>query len=98
VSQRGTAYEFNNVRTLLAGATVRVTGLPAEGGGRVRTTCQSPLEAIHRALAWFLHVPLNASGNAAQWAIVATFSMGNVRDLHFAGTIGYGEHGVASAT
>ena len=59
---------------------------------------QTPSDAIYRALASLLGVPLDAAGDPQQCAIVSTFSTRDVRDLSFAGFMAYGAHGVAGAT
>ena len=59
---------------------------------------QTPSDAIYRALAALLRVPLDAAGDPQRCAIVSTFSTRDVRDLGFAGFIAYGAHGVAGAT
>jgi hypothetical protein len=53
---------------------------------------------VYKALAVLLDVPLDASGNPVQCAIVSTFNTRNVRDLSYQGFIAYGAHGVAGAT
>lgn len=59
---------------------------------------QVPSDAIYGALATLLKVPVDASGNPAQCAIVSTFSTRNVRAVPFAQFTAYGAHGVAGAT
>jgi hypothetical protein len=135
---RGTAYEFNNTRVRLAGATIRVAERPrlratvrrngsydlvvpahaditpyidARGYHRIylqtfrttrahlyRVNFQTPTEAVYRALAALLAVPLRPDGELRQCAIVSTFSTRNVRNLTFNQFVAYGAHGVAGAT
>jgi hypothetical protein len=134
----GTAYEFNNTKVLLAGATVRVAELPrlhasvrrdgsyflsvpdrtsvtpyitaagyhtiylqtfrTAGVDLQRVNFQTPTEGVYRALAALLDVPLDATGQLRDCAIVSTFSTRNVRDLSFRQFTAYGAHGVAGAT
>ncbi len=138
VHLRGTAYEFNNVHTVLSGATIRVAEFPklratvrpdgrydlrvpdharvtpyivargyhtiylqtftTSGEDLVNVNFQTPTDAIYRALAALLKVPLDSRGNLVACAIVSTFNTRNVRDLSFAQFIAYGAHGVAGAT
>jgi hypothetical protein len=135
---RGTAYEFNNTTTLLAGATIRVAEfsklkatvqrdgrydltvpnhanvtpyivdpgyhtiylqtLTTDGEDLTNVNFQTPTEAVYRALAALLKVPLDSHGNLVACAIVTTFSTRNVRDLSFKQFTAYGAHGVAGAT
>ena len=138
VHLRGTAYEFNNGRVLLAGATIRVAEFPrlkaivrrdgtydlavpdrakvtpyivaagyhtiylqtftTDGEDLVNVNFQTPTEAVYRALAALLEVPLGARGNPVACAIVSTFSTRNVRDLSYGAFRAYGAHGVPGAT
>ncbi|MBN1528910.1 MAG: hypothetical protein JW895_07610 [Thermoleophilaceae bacterium] len=68
------------------------------GEDLARVNFQTPRDAIYRALAGLLEVPLDERGELRQCAIVSTFSTRNVRDLSFNGFTGYGAHGVAGAT
>lgn len=59
---------------------------------------QTPTDAVYRALAALLEVPLTPSGDIEQCAIVSTFSTRAVRDLSFDAFTAFGAHGVAGAT
>jgi len=138
VHLRGTAYEFNNTRVRLAGATIRVAEDPGirattrrdgtydlrvpdrarvtpyivqpgyhtiylqtfrtDGEDLERVNFQTPTDAVYRALAALLSVPLGPDGELTECAIVSTFSTRNVRDLSFEAFRAYGAHGVAGAT
>jgi hypothetical protein len=138
VHVRGTAYEFNNVHTMLAGGVVKVAERPGlqakiaadgsydiavpdkskvtlyavadgyrsiytqtfktDGADLDNVNLQTPTDGIYKGLVALLNVPVDASGNPVQCAIVSTFSTKNVRDLDYQGFIGYGAHGVAGAT
>jgi hypothetical protein len=63
-----------------------------------RVNFQTPTEAVYRALAALLAVPLEPDGELRDCAIVSTFSTRNVRELSFEDFVGYGAHGVAGAT
>jgi hypothetical protein len=69
-----------------------------DGADLANVNFQTPSDAIYRALAALLDVPLDAAGDPQRCAIVSTFSTRDVRDLGFAGFIAYGAHGVAGAT
>jgi hypothetical protein len=138
VHVRGTAYEFNNTRVRLAGATIRIAEDPSisattrrdgaydlrvpdrahvtpyivrpgyhtiylqtfrtDGEDLERVNFQTPTDAVYRALAALLSVPLGPDGELSECAIVSTFSTRNVRDLSFEAFRTYGAHGVAGAT
>lgn len=68
------------------------------GANLVNVNFQVPTDAVYQALASLLSVPLDASGDPAQCAIVSTFSTRNVRGVPFADFIAYGAHGVAGAS
>lgn len=78
--------------------TIYLQTFTTDGEDLANVNFQTPSEDIYRALAALLSVPLDSSGNLTSCAIVSTFSTVNVRDLSFAGFIGYGAHGVAGAT
>jgi hypothetical protein len=63
-----------------------------------RVNFQTPTEAVYRALAAVLDIPLGPGGEPRDCAIVSTFSTRNVRDLSFRQFIAYGAHGVPGAT
>jgi hypothetical protein len=63
-----------------------------------RVNFQTPTDAVYRALAALLSVPLDAGGQLRDCAIVSTFSTRNVRDLGFRQFTAYGAHGVGGAT
>ncbi|MCW2982821.1 MAG: hypothetical protein JWR63_391 [Conexibacter sp.] len=63
-----------------------------------RVNFQVPSDAIYRALAALLSVPVGADGNPVGCAIVSTFSTRDVRDVGFDAFTGYGAHGIAGAT
>jgi hypothetical protein len=68
------------------------------GENLINVNFQTPTEAVYRALAALLKVPLDSQGNLVKCAIVSTFNTRNVRDLSFAKFTAYGAHGVAGAT
>jgi hypothetical protein len=59
---------------------------------------QTPTDAVYRALAQLLGVPLTPDGELEQCAIVSTFSTRAVRNLGFDAFTAFGAHGVAGAT
>ena len=63
-----------------------------------RVNFQTPTDAVYRALAALLAVPLDANGELRDCAIVSTFSTRNVRDVSFEEFTAYGAHGIAGAT
>jgi hypothetical protein len=63
-----------------------------------RVNFQTPTEAVYRALAALLDVPLGPGGEPRDCAIVSTFNTRNVRDLSFRQFTAYGAHGVPGAT
>ena len=69
-----------------------------DGADLRRVNFQTPTEAVYRALAALLDVPLGPGGEPRDCAIVSTFSTRNVRDLSFRQFIAYGAHGVPGAT
>jgi hypothetical protein len=73
--------------------TFRIAGEDLE-----RVNFQTPTDAVYRALATLLAVPLDADGELRDCAIVSTFSTRNVRDLGFRQFTAYGAHGVGGAT
>jgi hypothetical protein len=68
------------------------------GENLINVNFQTPAEAVYRALAALLKVPVDSHGNLVKCAIVSTFNTRNVRDLSFAKFTAYGAHGVAGAT
>jgi hypothetical protein len=132
---RGMAYEFNNVGTLLGGATVHVLEQPMRlatvrpdgsydlvvpdharitphivaaghhtiflqtfttaGADLANVNFQTPSDAVYRALAQLLKVPVDPAGEPVDCAIVSTCSTRNVRGLDFRGFVASGAPGVA---
>jgi len=78
--------------------TIYLQTFRTDGEDLDRVNFQTPTEAVYRALAALLSVPLDPDGELRDCAIVSTFSTRNVRDLSFRGFTGYGAHGVAGAT
>ena len=78
--------------------TISLQTFTTSGADLANVNFQTPSDAIYRALAALLRVPLDAAGDPQRCAIVSTFSTRDVRDLGFAGFIAHGAHGVAGAT
>ncbi|HET6508691.1 MAG TPA: hypothetical protein VFG42_17995 [Baekduia sp.] len=78
--------------------TIYLQTFTTDGQDLAHVNFQVPSDAIYGALAALLQVPVDASGNPAQCAIVSTFSTRNVRTLAFDDFTAYGAHGVAGAT
>lgn len=78
--------------------TIYLQTFTTDGQDLANVNFQVPSDAIYGALATLLNVPVDASGNPAQCAIVSTFSTRNVRALPFDDFTAYGAHGVAGAT
>lgn len=78
--------------------TIYLQTFTTDGQDLANVNFQVPSDAIYGALASLLKVPLDASGDPAQCAIVSTFSTRNVRGVGFDAFTGYGAHGVAGAT
>ena len=68
------------------------------GADLVNVNFQTPTEAIFRALAALLNIPLDANGSITDCAIVSTVSTRNIRDLDYQQFRAYGAHGVPGAT
>lgn len=78
--------------------TIYLQTFATDGQDLANVNFQVPSDAIYGALATLLKVPLDASGNPAQCAIVSTFSTRAVRAVPFDAFTAYGAHGVAGAT
>jgi hypothetical protein len=78
--------------------TIHLQTFTLRGRGLDRVNFQTPTDAVYRALAGLLSVPLTPAGELQQCAIVSTFSTRAVRDLSFDAFVAYGAHGVAGAT
>ena len=78
--------------------TIYLQTFTTAGANLANVNFQTPSNAVYRALAGLLNVPLDRAGNPKRCAIVSTFSTRNVRNLSFAQFIAYGAHGVAGAT
>ena len=78
--------------------TIHLQTFRTDGEDLERVNFQTPTDAVYRALAALLNVPLDPDGELRECAIVSTFSTRNVRDLSFRAFTGYGAHGVAGAT
>jgi hypothetical protein len=78
--------------------TIHLQTFTTDGQDLANVNFQVPSDAIYGALAALLKVPVDASGNPAQCAIVSTFSTRDVRTLAFDDFTAYGAHGVAGAT
>ncbi len=78
--------------------TIYLQTFHTSGEDLLNVNFQIPATAEYDLLTALLDVPLDASGNPKQCAIVSTFSTYDVRDLDFNGFTGYGAHGVAGGT
>ena len=78
--------------------TIYLQTFTTAGANLANVNFQTPSQAIYRALAGLLNVPLDRAGNLKRCAIVSTFSTRNVRNLSFSQFIAYGAHGIAGAT
>jgi hypothetical protein len=78
--------------------TIYLQTFRTDGEDLERVNFQTPTDAVYRALAALLNVPLDPAGELRECAIVSTFSTRNVRDLSFREFTGYGAHGVPGAT
>jgi len=78
--------------------TIHLQTFRMRGRSLRRVNFQTPTDAVYRALAALLEVPLTPSGDIEQCAIVSTFSTRAVRDLSFDAFTAFGAHGVAGAT
>lgn len=78
--------------------TIHLQTFRTDGEDLDRVNFQTPTEAVYRALAALLDVPLAPAGDLRDCAIVSTFSTRNVRDLSFRRFTAYGAHGVGGAT
>jgi hypothetical protein len=78
--------------------TIYLQTFRTDGEDLQRANFQTPTDAVYRALAALLGVPLDPRGELRDCAIVSTFSTRDVRDVSFERFIAYGAHGVAGAT
>ena len=78
--------------------TIHLQTFRTDGEDLARVNFQTPTDAVYRALAALLDVPVGSDGELTDCAIVSTFSTRNVRDVSFARFVAYGAHGVAGAT
>ncbi len=78
--------------------TIYLQTFRTDGEDLERVNFQTPTEAVYRALAALLSVPLEPNGELRDCAIVSTFNTRNVRDLSFRRFTAYGAHGVGGAT
>jgi hypothetical protein len=78
--------------------TIYLQTFRTDGEDLERVNFQTPTDAIYRALAALLSVPLRPNGELRDCAIVSTFSTRNVRDLSYRRFTAYGAHGIGGAT
>ena len=78
--------------------TIYLQTFRTDGENLERVNFQTPSDAVFRALAALLSVPLTPDGELSECAIVSTFSTRAVRDLSFDAFTAFGAHGVAGAT
>jgi len=78
--------------------TIHLQTFRMRGHDLARVNFQTPTDAVYRALAALLQVPLDAAGELQDCAIVSTFSTRKVRRLSFDEFTAFGAHGVAGAT
>jgi hypothetical protein len=78
--------------------TIHLQTFLTDGEDLDRVNFQTPTDAVYRALAALLAVPVRPDGELQECAIVSTFSTRKVRDLSFAAFTAFGAHGVAGAT